>query len=102
MGCGLGGPGCWAGGAAGGGGWGGALGGGGAKRVAYGEGEVLEAAALVGFVVLLLGLTGAVRRGVVRCVAFAAGTGSAYGLVSVLVRNVTYSVEHGELGRCRC
>jgi hypothetical protein len=72
-----------------------ALAAGAAKPVTYGEDEVLDAAALVGFVVLLLGLTGAVRRGVVRCVAFAAGTGSAYGLVSVLVRDVTSSIEHG-------
>jgi drug/metabolite transporter (DMT)-like permease len=40
-------------------------------------------------------LIGALRQGIVRCVALAAGTGAAYGLVSVLVRDVTFSLQNG-------
>jgi drug/metabolite transporter (DMT)-like permease len=75
-----------------------ALAAGAVKPVEFGEDSVLDAAELVGLVVVLLGLTGAMRQGITRCVAFAAATGSAYGLVSVLVRDVTYNMEHGGPG----
>ena len=66
-----------------------------AKPVAFGGDSVLQAIELVGLFVVLLGLIGYARQGTVRCLAFAAGTGSAYGLVSVLVRDVTFNLENG-------
>jgi hypothetical protein len=53
---------------------------------------VLNAGILVGVAVLVLGLVAIVGRGNIRCVALAMAAGAAYGLVSVLVRDVTYSV----------
>ncbi|HEV8557353.1 MAG TPA: hypothetical protein VGR06_13260 [Actinophytocola sp.] len=75
-----------------------ALAAGAAKPVVFASEDVLQAVELVALAVVLLGLTGAVSQGVTRCVAFAAGTGSAYGLVSVLVRDVTYSFQNGGPG----
>jgi hypothetical protein len=73
-----------------------ALAAGAAKPVVFGEDAVLRAGEIVGAAVLVLGVIGALRHdGIVRCVAFAAGTGSAYGLVSILVRDVTYSYQNG-------
>jgi hypothetical protein len=72
-----------------------ALAAGAAKPVAFGGDKLLQAVELVTLAVVLLGLAGTVRQGITRCLAFAAGTGSAYGLVSVLVRDVTYSFEKG-------
>jgi hypothetical protein len=66
-----------------------------ASSVAYDGTAVLRAGELVAAVVALLGMIGALQRGIPRCVALAAGTGAAYGLVSVLVRDVTYTVQHG-------
>ncbi|HEV2781887.1 MAG TPA: DMT family transporter [Actinophytocola sp.] len=71
-----------------------ALAAGAANSVAYSETDVLRAGELVAGVVALLGMIGAVQRGIPRCVALAAGTGAAYGLVSVLIRDVTYTFEH--------
>jgi hypothetical protein len=53
---------------------------------------VLNAGILVGVAVLVLGLVALAGRGNIRCVALAMAAGAAYGLVSVLVRNVTYSI----------
>lgn len=75
-----------------------ALAAGAAKPVVFASEDVLQAFELVALAVVLLGLTGAVSQGVTRCMAFAAGTGSAYGLVSVLVRDVTYSLQNGGPG----
>ena len=72
-----------------------ALAAGAAKPVVFGEDAVFRAVELVALVVVVLGLVGSAQRGTARCLAFAAGTGSAYGLVSVLVRDVTYSFENG-------
>ncbi|MFL6141019.1 MAG: hypothetical protein ACJ72N_03975 [Labedaea sp.] len=66
-----------------------------ANPVAFGGDALLQAVELVGLTVVLCGLIGYARRGMVRCLAFAAGTGAAYGLVSVLVRDVTYNLEKG-------
>ena len=65
--------------------------------VAFDESAVLRAGQYVALVVVLLGVLGALRHGIVRCVALAAGTGAAYGLVSVLVRDVTFGFQHGEV-----
>jgi hypothetical protein len=75
-----------------------ALAAGAAKPVAFPDDAVLTAGEIVAAAVVLFGLIGGVvRPGTVRCVAFAAGTGAAYGLVSVLVRHVAYSVQTGGL-----
>lgn len=66
-----------------------------ASPVGFDELAVLGAAQLVGVAVVLLGVIGLLKRGIVRCVAFAAGTGAAYGLVSVLVRDITFTFQHG-------
>ncbi|MQA10818.1 MAG: hypothetical protein GEU98_20140 [Pseudonocardiaceae bacterium] len=55
--------------------------------------DVVRAGQLVIGAVVLLGIVGAVSNGVVRCVALAVGAGAAYGLVSVLVRDVAYAVQ---------
>jgi drug/metabolite transporter (DMT)-like permease len=72
-----------------------ALAAGAAQPVGFGKTAVLYAIVAVAATVLVLGIAGATRRGIVRCVAFAAGTGAAYGLVSVLVRDVTFSFQNG-------
>ena len=72
-----------------------ALAAGAASPVAFPEKAVLRAVQIVGGAVLVFGVIGALRRGIVRCVSLAAGTGAAYGLVSVLVRDVTYTFQHG-------
>lgn len=69
-----------------------------ANPVAFSESAVVVAAQIVGGAVLALGIIGATRHGITRCVALAAGTGAAYGLVSVLVRDVTYTFQHGGVG----
>jgi hypothetical protein len=68
-----------------------ALAAGAASPVAFPDDAVLQAAQIV----LMFGVIGALRHGIVRCVSLAAGTGAAYGLVSVLVRDVTYTFQHG-------
>ncbi|HET9140671.1 DMT family transporter [Actinophytocola sp.] len=74
-----------------------ALAAGAAKPVGFDRSAVLYATVIVAGAVLVLGVAGGMRRGIVRCVAFAAATGAAYGLVSVLVRDVTFSFQHGGL-----
>lgn len=54
--------------------------------------SVLAAAQYVGLGMALLCLLAAVGHGIVRCVALAMAAGAAYGLVAVLVRDVTYTV----------
>ena len=63
--------------------------------VAFDENAVVRAGQYVALAVVVLGLIGAVRHGITRCLALAAGTGAAYGLVSVLVRDVTFTFRHG-------
>jgi len=66
-----------------------------ASPVVFDEDAVLRAGQYVALAVVVLGIVGAVRRGITRCVALAAGTGAAYGLVSVLVRDVTFAYQQG-------
>lgn len=54
--------------------------------------SVFVAGQAVGLGVALLCLLAALGRGVLRCVALAMAAGAAYGLVAVLVRDVTYTV----------
>jgi hypothetical protein len=68
------------------------------RTVMFDEDAVLRAGQYVAVAVAILGLIGAVRHGITRCVALAAGTGASYGLVSVLVRDVTFSFQHGGFG----
>jgi drug/metabolite transporter (DMT)-like permease len=63
--------------------------------VAFDEDAVLRAGQYVALAVVGLGVIGAVRHGITRCLALAAGTGAAYGLVSVLVRDVTFTFRQG-------
>ncbi|HEU5472135.1 MAG TPA: hypothetical protein VFV67_15895 [Actinophytocola sp.] len=68
-----------------------------AKSVEFPDSAVLRAGEIVAVAVLVLGVAGALRHGIVRCVAFAAATGCAYGLVSILVRDVTFGFQQGGL-----
>jgi drug/metabolite transporter (DMT)-like permease len=72
-----------------------ALAAGAASPVEFRDTAVLQAAKLVGALVIVAGVIGALRHGIVRCIALATGTGAAYGLVSVLVRDVTYTFQNG-------
>ncbi|OLF07251.1 hypothetical protein BLA60_29065 [Actinophytocola xinjiangensis] len=54
---------------------------------------ILLACELVGAAVVLFGVIGALREGITRCVVLATGAGAAYGLVSILVRDVTYTFQ---------
>ncbi|SFQ18715.1 hypothetical protein SAMN05421810_10592 [Amycolatopsis arida] len=58
---------------------------------------VLAAGRLVGGAMVVLGLVAVLTSGNVRCVALAMAAGAAYGLVTVLVRDVAYSVRLGGL-----
>jgi hypothetical protein len=64
-----------------------------ATAVDFPDAAVLLACQLVGAVIVLFGVVGALRKGLVRCVLLATGAGAAYGLVSVLVRDVTYTFQ---------
>ncbi|MGH3877124.1 MAG: DMT family transporter [Actinophytocola sp.] len=64
-----------------------------ASPVVFPEPAVLMACQIIAGVVLLFGGIGALRDGIVRCVLLATGAGAAYGLVSVLVRDVTYTFQ---------
>lgn len=64
-----------------------------ASPVTFPDSAVLLACQIIAGAVLLFGVVGAWRHGIVRCVALAAGAGAAYGLVSVLVRDVTYTFQ---------
>lgn len=70
-----------------------------ANPVVFPSDAVLLACEIVGAAVLLFGVTGALREGIVRSVMLATGAGAAYGLVSILVRDVTYTFQHDGLTR---
>lgn len=53
---------------------------------------VLDAGRLVTVAVVLLGLLALASRGISRCVAIATAAGAAYGLITVLVRDVAFTV----------
>lgn len=69
-----------------------------ADAVTFPGPAVLLACQLVAGTVLLFGVVGALRRGITRCVALATGAGAAYGLVSILVRDVTYTFQTAGFG----
>lgn len=54
---------------------------------------VLLACQITAVAIVLFGVAGALTKGLPRCVLLATGAGSAYGLVSVLVRDVTYTFQ---------
>jgi hypothetical protein len=54
--------------------------------------DVLKATQIVAVVLAVLGAVAVVNRGMVRSVALSAAAGAAYGLVSVLVRDVAFTV----------
>ncbi len=64
-----------------------------ANAVEFPSAAVLMACQIIAGAVLLFGAVGALRQGIVRCVMLATGAGAAYGLVSVLVRDVTYTFQ---------
>lgn len=64
-----------------------------ANPVVFPAPAVLLACQIIAGVVVLFGVIGALREGIVRCVLLATGAGAAYGLVSVLVRDVTYTFQ---------
>jgi len=69
-----------------------------ATAVDFPDSAVLLACQLVAVVVVLFGVVGALSKGLVRCVLLASGAGAAYGLVSVLVRDVTYTFQTNGFG----
>lgn len=64
-----------------------------ANPVAFSTSDILLSSQLVGGAVLLFGAIGVLRSGIVRALALATGAGAAYGLVSVLVRDITYTFQ---------
>lgn len=64
-----------------------------ATAVHFPSSAVLLACQIVAGAVVLFGVIGALSSGLARCVALATGAGTAYGLVSVLVRDVTYTFQ---------
>ncbi|MPZ85621.1 MAG: hypothetical protein GEV28_36675 [Actinophytocola sp.] len=64
-----------------------------ASPVVFPASDVLLACQIIAAAVVVFGLVGAWREGIVRCVTLATGAGAAYGLVSVLVRDVTYTFQ---------
>ncbi|TCO65163.1 hypothetical protein [Actinocrispum wychmicini] len=52
---------------------------------------------IVGLILMVLGLVGSIGRGLVRCLAFAAGGGVVFGFASVVVRLAALAVEHRNL-----
>jgi hypothetical protein len=64
-----------------------------ATAVEFPPSAVLLACQIIAGAVVLFGVVGALREGIVRCAVLATGAGAAYGLVSVLVRDVTYTFQ---------
>jgi hypothetical protein len=64
-----------------------------ASPVIFPASAVLLACQVIAGAVVLFGVIGALREGILRCVMLATGAGAAYGLVSVLVRDVTYTFQ---------
>jgi drug/metabolite transporter (DMT)-like permease len=62
------------------------------------DSAVLLACQLIAAVIILFGVAGALTKGLLRCVLLATGAGAAYGLVSVLVRDVTYTFQTSGVG----
>lgn len=67
-----------------------------ATAVDFPDSAVLLACQIIGGVIVLFGIVGGISSGLLRSVLLATGAGAAYGLVSVLVRDVTYTFQtHG-------
>ena len=64
-----------------------------ATAIQFPSSAMLLACQLTAGALLLFGITGALSKGLARCIALATGAGAAYGLVSVLVRDVTYTFQ---------
>lgn len=64
-----------------------------ATAVHFPTSAVLLACQIIAGAVVLFGVIGTLSSGLPRCVALATGAGAAYGLVSVLVRDVTYTFQ---------
>lgn len=64
-----------------------------ATAVTFPDSSVLLACQIIAGAIVLFGGIGALSHGIVRCVVLATGAGAAYGLVSVLVRDVTYTFQ---------
>lgn len=64
-----------------------------AAAVHFPSSAVLLACQIIAAAVVLFGVIGALTSGLTRCVALATGAGAGYGLVSVLVRDVTYTFQ---------
>jgi hypothetical protein len=64
-----------------------------ASSVRFPNSSVLLASQIIGATIAVFGLVGAFSRGIVRCVSLATGAGAGYGLVAVLVRDVTYDFQ---------
>lgn len=64
-----------------------------ANPVVFPAPAVLVACQIIAGVVVVFGVVGWLRQGIVRCVLLATGAGAAYGLVSILVRDVTYTFQ---------
>jgi drug/metabolite transporter (DMT)-like permease len=64
-----------------------------ASAVHFPSSSVFLACQIIAGAIVLFGVLGALTSGLVRCIALATGAGAAYGLVSVLVRDVTYTFQ---------
>ncbi|MGH3760413.1 DMT family transporter [Actinophytocola sp.] len=64
-----------------------------ASPVVFPDSAILLACQIIAGAVVLFGAVGWLRHGILRCVMLATGAGAAYGLVSVLVRDVTYTFQ---------
>lgn len=64
-----------------------------ATAVHFPESAVVLACQIIAGAVVLFGVAGALTSGIARCVLLATGAGAGYGLVSVLVRDVTYTFQ---------
>ncbi|MFC0111544.1 DMT family transporter [Kibdelosporangium aridum] len=64
-----------------------------ATAVAFPDSSVWLACQIIAGTTVLLGLSAVLRRGIVRCVLLASGAGASYGLLSILARDVMYTVQ---------
>jgi drug/metabolite transporter (DMT)-like permease len=64
-----------------------------ATAVHFPSSAVLLACQLTAGAIVVFGVAGTLTRGLPRCVLLATGAGCAYGLVSILVRDVTYTFQ---------
>jgi hypothetical protein len=70
-----------------------------AVAVTFPVSSLLLAIQIIGGIVVLSGLLGALQYGIARCMLLATGAGVGYGLVSVLIRDVTYTIQTDGIAR---